>query len=478
MKELIVFLMPVLPEIAVLLSAIAALFAGLFSSRPYFSKIIVHRLIYTGLISAFVLLFIIKVPESGLYIEKPLFILDGYAVLIKKIILIAGFFSVAFASDWLQYKKYFRFEAAVLIAFSIFGMMLTVSAGSFLSQFLGLEVMQAPLLFLVAYKRRGERSTEAGAKYVITALLGSALYLFGVSVIYACLGTVDFPLIALANKKDVLMPLLWGISFMTAGFFLKIGIVPFHAWLSDVYEGAPAPFTAFFGSVVRLPLLTAFARVVLGPFESLSFFWIPVLSFAVIASVCIGAFGAMIQTNIKRLAAYTVLVSSGFALSALIAGNAPSLLFFLVVDTFLMLGLFSIMLSLRVGGDLYEDLQALVGQGNAKPVRGALFSLVFLGITGLPPFGGFWSRFFLFEKNIQTGHLSLVILLLLGSILLAYVYLKQIRLMYFSSAKEELLPAPKAMKFAMWFAVLVSVLLVAFVEPLWQVVLNAVLVNG
>lgn len=466
--------LPVFPETILLLCTVAALIAGLYSQVRSARKT-VNKLIYFGFITAFLSLFLIDVPRSGLYVGEHSFILDGYALFFKKLILPAAVVVLAFGSDWLSFKKYYRFEYGILVSFSVLGMMVTVSADDFLMQFLGLEMMNLPLVFLASYKRQGIRSTEAGMKYVIMSILSSGLYLFGVSVIYACLGTIDFSQIAAAEKEAILPALLWGVSFVSAGLFMRLGVVPFHAWLADVYEGAPSPVTALFGILVPLPVMAAMARIVLHPFGGLDYFWQPLLIVICAASVFAGAFGAMLQTNIKRLTAYTVISLNGFALAALIDQNASGLLFFLAVNAVLVAGVFGIMLSLRIGEELSEEIHVLTGQGRVKPMRGAFFSLIFLGLTGIPPFAGFWTRFILFEENIAIGFPVVAVLLMLGSLVLAYIYLKLIRQMYFSTARDELLPASAPCRTVILVSVIFSAVFIVFAEGLWQAASAAVM---
>ncbi len=467
-------ILPVLPETILFFFALLSLPAGVYAA-PAKAKQKADRLIYTGMLSAFAVLCLIDVPAGGLSIDFPGFVLDRFALWLKKNLLIGGTAALAFASDWLKYKKYSRFEFAPLLAFCMTGMMLVVSARTFLVQFLGLEMMHFPLLFLTAYKRQGERSTEAGTKYVVMVFLSSGLYLFGVSVLYACLGTLDFDRLAAADKRAIMPALLWGLSFIAAGLFLKIGAAPFHSWAADVYEGAPSPVTALFAMLVRLPVIAALARVVLEPFASLTFYWQPVLSAVAVLSVCIGGFGAIVQTNIKRLTAYTVIVLNGFALSALVVRSAVLLQFALTIDLVMLAGMSAVVLSLRIGEELSEEIRVLSGQGQTKPVRGGLFALIFLGLAGAPPFAGFWTRFWLFKETAVSGMIFFSVLLMLGGLLIMYVYLKLIRQMYMVPAKEELSFAPAPMKVVIVLSAVLSAVSFVAAEPLLHAVHAAVM---
>ena len=477
MRHFIQDLVPAFPEIVLLsMTAFSLLFA--VYAPPSKAKAYADKCVYAGLLTAFFILCFMDVPEKGVFVGESSFILDGFSLYLKKIVLVGAFVCLMFATEWLRYKKYSRFEFAPLLGFSVTGMMLTLSGKTFLMQFLGLEMIHFPLLFLTAYKRMGDRSTEAGTKYAVTVFLSSGLYLFGVSVIYACLGTLDFSKIATADKTQIMPALLWGLSFITAGLFIKIGVVPFHSWMADIYEGAPSPVTALFVTIVRLGVIAALARIVWYPFAGLDFYLHPVLLATALLSVCIGSFGAMVQDNIKRLTAYTAIVLNGFAMAALMSKNVALLLMNLSVDLVLTAGAAAILLSLRLGDALSEQIRVLAGQGRVKPVRGALFSLIFLGLAGAPPFAGFWGRLALFKEMSVAGAPIIAALLMSAGLLIMYVYFSLIRQMYAVSAKEELSLAPSPMKAIIVFAAFISVFFFTFAEPLRIVWKSATLGGG
>ncbi len=447
-------LLPVLPEILVLFFSVASLIAGV-CAVPAKARKTADRTVCFGFWTALGVLVFFPVSGGG----APLFVSDGFAVSMKRLIAVGALILSAFGTDWLKYKKYSRFEFAPLLGFCVFGMMLTVSARSFLTQFLGIEAATFPLLFLTAYKRRGERSTRAGTKFAVTEFVGTGLYLFGVSVIFACFGSADFEYLAAVDKTRILPAVLWGVSFIVAGLAVKIGLAPFHLWAPDVYEGAPSPVTAVFAVLARLCFIAALARIVSGPFADLEPYRQSVLGVMGILSVFIGGFGAVVQTNVKRLLAYTVIVQNGFVMQALVAADLNLTVRAAFADFVLLTGLSAIMLSMRVGDDLNEELRVLSGQGRGKPVRGALFSVVFLGLAGVPPFIGFETRIALFKA--AAGLPVLAVLSAAGGALVMYVYLKLVRQMYMVTAKEELSAAPAALKAVIVLSAAASVFAVA-----------------
>ena len=465
MRGLIENLQPVWSEAILLLFVVFALLTSVRTTSGR-ARTQADKRVMAGMLFSLLVLFSTDIPEKGVSVEGVSFVLDSGALYLKKLILIGAAVCVWFGSDWLKYKKYTRFEFSPLIGFSTAGMMLTVSAKTFLTQFLGLEMMHFPLLFLAAYKRYGERSTEAGTKYAIMVFLSSGLYLFGVSVLYACLGTIDFSKIAAADKTALMPALLWGLSFITTGLLLKLGAAPFHSWVADVYEGAPSPVTALFLTIVRMTVIVAFARIVSGSLNSFMFYWKPVLSAVCILSVVIGSFSAIVQTNIKRLAAYTAIALNGFAISALLSEKLSLLFLFLTADLILTAGISAIILSLRVGEELSEKVRILDGQGQAKPVRGALFSLIFLGLSGAPPFAEFWTRFLLFKELTLNGMLWFAVFLMAGGLLIMFVYFRLIRKMYVTSTKEELSLATLPVKTVILATAFLSMFFFSFISPL------------
>lgn len=467
--------LPLLPEAFLTLCALCALGAGVFS-RVNLRKANADTLVWVGFGGAFVLLCL--TGGDAFFSEDGLFVSDGYARFVRMTLYASGALSLSFGQSWLKYKKYARFEYPVLLAFSVAGAGTALCAENFLPLFLGLEAAQLPLCFLTSYKRQGERSTEAGAQYVLISLLSSALILFGVSALYVCTGTLDFSQTVQAAKTEDVAALLPALAFIAAGFMMKGGAAPFHLWTASVYEGMPTPVTAFAAVVWRFAVWTAFAKVVFYPLAFAEAFWSPVLLFSAAAGVYAGSFGALTQTNVKRLAAYTLTVSNGFILLAIQIGEPSSFLFFVLIDAVLTAGLFAVALSLRIGGDLSEDVDTLAGQGRVKPVRAALYALIFLGMTGFPPFAGFWRRFFLFENAVQNGDFLPCVLMMAGAFVLAYAYLKILRRMYASQPKDDLSPVPLSLRAALWAAAGVSLLLSFPASSVFKAAERAVLFTG
>ncbi len=471
------FILPLLPEAFLTLCTFVALSAGVFS-RVDLKKRNVNLSVWAGMAGAFVLSGLAYGNGETFLTADGLFGSDGYTSFVKTVVYALSAVAMAFGAQWLKWKKYARFEYPVLMAFSVAGTGVALSSEDFLPMFLGMEAAGMPLCFLTAYKRFGDRSTEAGAKFALVSLSGSAFLLFGISVLYVCTGTTDFARIKATAESLDFASVLPALVFITAGFMIKAGAVPFHSWVPSVYEGMPTPVTAYAAFVMRFVVWSVFAKAVFYPLAFAQAFWRPVFLITAAAGVFVGAFGSVTQTNVKRLAAYTLIVSNGFILMSFGMAEPVSFLFFALIDAVLAAGMFAVILSMRTAGVLSEKIDTLAGQGKAKPVRSALYALIFLGMTGIPPFAGFWRRFFLFEAAVKKGDFWPCLFMMAGSFVLAYAYLKIIRSMYAGRAKAELSAVPLFLKLTLWVTAGVSLFLSFPVASVQQAVQQAVLFTG
>lgn len=344
---------------------------------------------------------------------------------------LASFAVYVCARDWLKYKKFVEPEFFILYLASAAGMVCAVRADDFVVLFLSLELAQAGLIFLTGYKRYGMRSTRAAVQYDACAMIGAVVFLTGIAFLYAATGQTGYRAVAAVLAGQSLNGIAAaGVLLATAGLMIKAGIAPFHWWFADVTEGAPTPVSAFICIVWRLCLLCVLAKIYEFAFKEAAFDGRGVLSVCGVLTVAVGSVSACLQTNVKRLAAFTVMTGSGFALSAIASGAYPSLLFLMIVETVLYAGLFAVVHSLRAGDELSEEIASLKGKGRTSLLRGALYAMIFIGLTGLPPFAGFWGRYFLYRANVVDGRSACVVVSLAFSTLLAYAYLKIVRLLY------------------------------------------------
>ena len=390
-----------------------------------------------------------------------------YSQFISFMICAAAFVVFLFSKNWLAYKKFKEFEFSILYLASVIGMLFAVETQDFLTLFLALETVQAGLVFLTGYKRYGVRSTQTAMRFALVGLVGTLCFLFGIAIVYGVAGGLSYETIAsVAQEQGRNKAFVLGTLFLFLSVLIKLGAVPLSTWHVDVIEGAPSPVSAFIGTVWRLCLIFVLAQWVVKAFAPMAYLFNPLLSFCGVLSVFVGSKSTVSQTNVKRLTAFTVMAGNGFALIALAAADMSALLFLLISETVLYAGLFAVVLSMRIQDELSEDMDSLRGKGRNSPLRGALYSMIFIGLTGLPPFAGFWSRYFLFRANVMQGSLITAGTALCSSAFLAYAYLKLVRLLYEENTVDDYSITAMPMRTMIYAAAFVSVFLIVWVVPL------------
>src|SRR2546423_6211322 len=311
-------LLPALPELLLAVGAMALLMFGVYYRGERLTQrangIAIALLIIAGLA-------VVAVPGDKVVTFGGSFVLDSFARVMKVLALIGSATALAMSPSYLAAEKQEKFEYAILILLSTLGMMLLASAADLIALYLGLELMSLALYVLAAIQRDNVRAAEAGLKYFVLGALSSGMLLYGASLIYGFTGTVSFAGIAAATKAGTGIGIVFGLVFLLAGLCFKVSAVPFHMWTPDVYEGAPTPVTAFFASAPKVAAMAVFTRATLTAFPGILLQWQQIVVFVAIASMVLGSFAAIGQTNIKRLMAYSSIGHMGFALVGLAAGT-------------------------------------------------------------------------------------------------------------------------------------------------------------
>jgi len=319
------------------------------------------------------------------------------------------------------------------------GMM--VSAGDLLTLYVGLELQSLAAYVLASFMRRDTRSAEAGLKYFVLGALASGILLYGISLVYGFSGTTAFHGIAEAYAGGRSMGLLFGLVFVFAGLAFKISAVPFHMWTPDVYEGAPTPVTAFFASAPKMAAMAMAVRVATEAMGPAVHDWRQIVVFAALASILLGAFGAIGQRSIKRLLAYSSINNVGFALIGLAAGTqagVASVLFYMAVYVVMTLGCFLVVLQMRdAEGNYVETLDSMAGMSRTRPGLALAMAIFMFSLAGIPPLLGFFAKLEVFNAATANGLFILAVLGIVGSVPGAFYYLSVIKRMYFDD------PAPK-----------------------------------
>lgn len=360
---------------------------------------------------------------------------DNFARFVKLIVLTASALSVLLAGAYLENEKLTRFEYPVLIVFATLGMMLMVSANDLLALYVGLELQSLALYVLAAFGRDDAKSSEAGLKYFVLGALSSGLILYGISLVYGYAGTTQFDSLAkMLTASQPALGIVFGLVFICAALAFKVSAVPFHMWTPDVYEGAPTPVTAFFAAAPKVAALALFTRVLLSPLGGLAQEWIQIVVFIAIASMILGAFAGLVQSNIKRLMAYSSIANVGYALVGLAAGGTAgvqALLIYLAIYFLNTLGAFAVIACLRKKGKAAEQINDLAGLARTNPLLALAMTVFMFSLAGVPPLAGFFGKYFVFLAAVQAHMVPLAIIGVLTSAVAAYYYLRIIKLMYF-----------------------------------------------
>lgn len=328
-----------------------------------------------------------------------------------------------------------RPEYPVLILLSAVGMGMMVSAGDLLTLYVGLELQSLAAYVLASFMRQDTRSAEAGLKYFVLGALASGILLYGMSLVYGFSGTTLFGSIATAYVDGHSKGLTFGLVFVFAGLAFKMSAVPFHMWTPDVYEGAPTPVTTFFGSAPKVAAIALTVRVAVEAMGPAVLEWRQIVIFASLASIVLGAAGAIGQTNIKRLLAYSSINNVGFALVGLAAGSTEgvaAVLVYLTIYVVMTLGSFLIVLQMRgLDGQPVETLDSLAGLSRTQPRLALALAIMMFSLAGIPPLFGFYAKFAVFWAAVQAGLFAFAAIGIAASVIGAYYYLRVVKMMYF-----------------------------------------------
>ena len=368
------------------------------------------------------------------------FIDDAFARFMKSLALIGSIATLLLSVDFMKRQNIGGFEYPALIVLATLGMMMLVSANDFIALYLGLELMSLSLYVLAAYNRDNARATEAGLKYFVLGSLSSGMLLYGASLLYGYSGGTGFASVAAALKAEQNLGAVFGLVFVLAGLAFKISAAPFHMWTPDVYEGAPTPVTAFFASAPKMAAMAVLVRVTMATFPGVATEWHEIIAFIAIASMAIGAFAAIGQTNIKRLMAYSSIGHMGFALVGLAAGTvegAQGVVVYMSIYLAMTLGVFAAILLMRRNGVFVEKISDLSGLARNNGAMALALALLLFSLAGIPPLFGFFAKWYVFAAAIHAGLYPLAVIGVLLSVVSAYYYLNIIKMMYFDAPAEK-----------------------------------------
>jgi NADH-quinone oxidoreductase subunit N len=414
-------LTPVIPELIISTVALIFLLLELFVKRK-------AVLAYLSILAAGATLYALPMCYGETF--GGMFISDGFSAYFKMIFMINVILTVLISMKYLKKEEAEDGEYYSLILFATTGMMLMASAKDLIILYLGLELMALSTYILAGIKRRDIKSNEAAIKYFLLGAFSSALLLYGISLLYGMTGSTDIYVIAAFLKKTAITPvLLVSMILIAVAFSFKIAAAPFHMWAPDVYEGAPTSVTAFMSVGPKAAGFAVFGRVFFVAFGSLQTDWTPMLIGICILTMAVGNLVALVQTNIKRMLAYSSIAHAGYALLGIIAGTGEgmsAMMVYLLIYAFMNIGAFAIVILLNKG----DEINDYAGLSKTHPIVAALMLVFMFSLTGIPPTAGFIGKFNLFVIAINAGYTWLVIAAVIFSAISAYYYLRIVMNMY------------------------------------------------
>ncbi len=428
-------LIPALPEIFLLAMASFILIFDLFLSDK--NRFYTYALSQLTLLGCAWLTITTSQPDT-IYTFHNMFVGDVMGNVLKLVAYLSVSAILVYTRDYLGPRGMYRGEFYVLVLFALLGMMVMISAYNFLTLYLGLELLSLSLYALVALQRESAQATEAAMKYFVLGALASGMLLYGMSMLYGVAGSLEIGKVAAAIQQGSgnHTILTFGLVFVVAGLAFKLGVVPFHMWIPDVYQGAPTAVTLLIGSAPKLAAFGFVMRLLVEGLHGLHADWQGMLIILAVLSMAIGNLTAIAQTNLKRMLAYSTISHMGFLLLGILSGtlNGFSASMFYVVSYVLMsLGGFGMILLLSRKGFEAENLEDLKGLNQRSPWYAFLMLLVMFSMAGVPPTVGFYAKLSVLQAVIDSGMVSLAVVAVLFSLIGAFYYLRIVKLMYFDA---------------------------------------------
>jgi NADH-quinone oxidoreductase subunit N len=450
------------PEAFLLLAAIALLMFSVFTTDT--TRTVTWASVGALLVAA---VLVIQQPSEPVTLFNRAFIADGFAQFMKVLVLLASALALTMSQDYLRGAKLDIAEYPVLVLLATAGMMLMLSANDLISLYLALELQSLSLYVIAAIRRDSLRSSEAGLKYFVLGALSSGFLLYGSSLIYGFTGNTGFEAIALsAQAEGPSLGLIFGLVFVLTGLAFKVSAVPFHMWQPDVYEGAPTPATALFSAAAKAAAVGLLVRVLMSAVPALAAEWQQITIAVAIASMVLGAFGAIGQRNIKRLMAYSSIGHVGYILVGLSASSqqgTQAVLVYLAIYVAMTLGTFACILSMRRSEGMVEGVDELAGLSKNQPMVAFLLAMLMFSMAGIPPLAGFFAKFYVFAAAVNAGLAWLAVIGVVASVVAAYYYLRIVKVMYFDEPADAFQPLARGPGFVL--GVTSAFTLLFFVAP-------------
>lgn len=403
-------------------------------------------------------------------------VVDGFGTFFRILVCSVGLLTILLSTAYLDRENHQQGEYYALLLFSIVGQCIMATANELIMVFIGIEISSIASYILAGYLRDDKRNNESAIKYFLLGSFATAFLLYGVAWIYGLTGTTNLNAIraAISSPNFASGESLVGMAaaLMAVGFAFKVSAAPFQVWAPDVYQGAPAPISAFMSVGPKAAAFAVFLRVFRTAFSPVSDRWEPIVAVVALATMTIGNFAALRQSNIKRLLAYSSIANAGYILVAVTARSelgVQAVMFYLAAYVLMTMGAFAIITHFARQGERFLEIGDLSGLASRQPALAALFTIFALSMIGVPLTAGFFGKFYIFKAALDSHWVWLTVIGLLNSALAAYYYLQLIVVMYMrepGSATEELEPISGGIHIAAWIAAVATLVLGIFPDLL------------
>ena len=404
------------------------------------------------------------------------FVLDTMGSTFKVFIMGFAIIALVYTRHYLKAHELLRNEYFILALMSILGMMVMVSGHSLLTLYMGLEIMSLSLYALIASARDRSVAIEAALKYFVLGAIASGLLLYGMSMIYGITGSLDIAQISnfarastLASQQTLILN--FGLVFLVIGVAFKLGAVPFHMWVPDVYQGSPTSVTMFLSTVPKIAAIALLIRLLIDGLGDLQHYWSDLLMIIAVLSIALGSLVALMQSNIKRMLAYSTISHIGFVLLGFVTGVVEgygAAVFYILVYILMSLAAFGSIIVLNKNGFEADQISDYQGLSKHSPWFALIILVVMLSMAGVPPFIGFYSKLFILQQVIAEGYVILAVIAVVFAVISAYYYLQIIKTMYFDDADKEItVSAPLDMRVVLSINGIL-ILLVGLMPSFWM----------
>jgi len=430
----------VMPELVLLGATSAVLLLSLFAGRA--SEAIAYWMGLAALLGTFAVVYFAP-QQSTLFAFNGMYVDDALAKAIKLFITATVAVVFIYSRPYLMQRELAKAEFYILGLFATLGMFVMASAHNFLLVYLGLELLSLCLYTLVAYARDSKDASEAAIKYFVLSAIASGMLLYGISILYGISGTLDLAELNLylQNLDGIEIPLIFALIFVVIGVAFKLGAVPFHMWVPDVYHGAPTAITLFIATAPKLAAFVMAMRVLSDGLQELLMDWQDMLIVLAVLSLIFGNIIAIAQSNIKRMLAYSTISHIGFVLLGLLSGldyGYAAALFYMAIYVLMAAGSFGVLLIVSSKNKEVDTLADLKGLSKSNPWFALLLLLLMFSMAGVPLTVGFYAKLYILQSLIYNGMLWLAILAIVMAIIGAFYYLRVVKYMYFDEVEEKL----------------------------------------